>query len=169
MEIVFSNYTDSIGVGAFNDIRDLLITRVSQEIEASLISCKHPSSPQARSAKYGGKIRELVNGLGESFCSCIFSVIFEDQEVADSLQVRFKGRKDIRLNIYFDDPEQLIFDHEGGLGSVMTVDNEDEAYLSYISAKERYIEFGTLQAMIKELKKILTHGVSEPNITEISL
>lgn len=169
MEFLFSNYLDSFGPDSINDFRELMITRVSQEIEASLMSYHHPSSPQVRHDKYGGKIRELVDGLGEHLCSCILSVTFEDPNVVDSLQVRFKGRRDIRLNIYFDDPEQLIFNHEEEMAEAMKVDNEDEAYLSYLSAKERYIEFGTLQAMIKELKTVLSNGLPEPIITKISL
>lgn len=169
MEIVFSNYLDSIGPGYFGDLRELLLTRVSQAIEASLMSYTHPSTAQERHDKYGGKVRELVYGLGEDYCSSILSVVFEDKEVADSLQVRFKGRKDIRLNIYFDDPQQLLFDNEDEERKGMMVDNEDEAYLSYLFDKERYVDFGPLHTIVKELKTILSNGVPRPTITPITL
>lgn len=169
MEIAFANYLDSIEPGDYGDLRELIVTRMSQEIEASLMSFPHSLTAQERHDKYGGKIRELVYGLGEYFSSSILSVIFEDEEVADSLQVRFKGRRDIRLNIYFDDPQQLIFDNDVDERKGMVVDNEDEAYLSFLFDRERYVDYGPLQTIVKELKTVLSNGVPSPTITQITL
>lgn len=169
MRIEFSNYFDTIGGGSFSDFSELIVTRVSQEIEAALMTYTHPSSAQVRHDKYGEKIRELVSGLGETLCSSILSVIFENEEIGDSLQVRFKGRRDIRLNIYFDPPEKLLFDNEVGSHNSMTIMNEDEAYLSYISSKQRFVEFGTLETVIKELKAVLADGLSSSPYTQVVL
>ena len=168
MKTVFSNYFDSLSDN-LTDYQELMITRVSEEIEASLMAREHPSSLQIRHEKYGKKIRELIDGLGEELCYSVLTVIFEDEEAGDSLQVRFKGRSDIRLNIYFDAPELLYFDSEDQPNERMLIDNEDEAYLSYIKAKQRYVEFGTLQTVIEELKTILSDGLSLPLVTPITL
>ena len=168
MKTVFSNYFDSFG-DSKTDFQKLMITVVSEEMESSLMACEHPSSLQIRHEKYGEKIRELINGLGAELCYSVHTVVFEDEESGDSLQVRFKGRRDLRLNIYFDAPEKLYFDNDGQPNDGMLIDNEDEAYLSYFIDKQRYVEFGTLRTVIKALKNILSDGLSLPVASKITL
>lgn len=148
---------------------ELLVSRVAQELESVLFSSQQCPRLQTNRRKYGGKIGELVTGLGSDYCSFIERVSFEPEEDEDSLLIRFKSRKDIRLNIYFDKIEELIFDNETETKNIVPIQNEDEAYLSYISNMQRKVAFGTMKMIVEELREVLSDGIPNPFATQIRL
>jgi len=167
MDYYLSNLPVSEKSDDFAGFDELLVIRVAQELEATLFSTPRYTRMQVNQKKYGGKIGELVSGLGSEYCSFIERVSFEPDEDEDSLLIRFKSRKDIRLNIYFDEIDELIFDNEKGSKSPMP--NEDEAYLSYLSNKQRQVAFGTMKRIVEELREILSDGIPSPFAAQIRL
>lgn len=169
MDFYISNLPELESKDDFAGFDELLVSRVAQEIEANLFSLPSHTRRQASRIKYGGKIGELVTGLGPEYCSFIERVSFEPDDDDDSLLVRFKSRKDIRLNIYFDEIEELFFDNEPGTKNSMPIPDEDEVYLSYVSNKQRQVAFGTMEKVVKELREILSDGIPNPFAAQIRL
>ena len=66
-----------------------------------------------------------------------------DDMIDDSIVVRFVKRKDIRLNIYFDEDSY----DDGSL---------EEAYLSYKSKGVRYVENNSIEEAVRHLKQLLS-------------
>ena len=66
-----------------------------------------------------------------------------DDMIDDSIVVRFVKRKDIRLNIYFDEDSY----DDGSM---------EEAYLSYKSEGVRYVENNSIEEAVRHLKQLLS-------------
>ena len=66
-----------------------------------------------------------------------------DDMIDDSIVVRFVKRKDIRLNIYFDEDSY----DDGSM---------EEAYLSYKSKGVRYVENNSIEEAVRHLKQLLS-------------
>ncbi len=95
------------------------------------------------------KVKELIDGLGTLLDIREDDIVRLDGNMADCVEIRFKARKDIKVNLYVEERQNM---YEGILEPEF---DTDEMYFTYKKNNCRRIMHGTMEKMIAELKLVL--------------
>lgn len=143
------NSTDLIDL----DLKSAYLNRLEDDnYEFSLIEIGRMSS--ARLENVGlppvmKKVKELIDGLGTLLDIREDDIVRLDGNMTDCVEIRFKSRKDIKVNLYVEEKPHLFE------GLVEPEYDEDEMYFTYKKDNRRRIMHGTMEKMITELKAVL--------------
>lgn len=143
------NSTDLIDL----DLKSAYLNRLEDDnYEFSLIEISRMSA--ARLENVGlppvmKKVKSLIDGLGTLLDIREDDIVRLDGNMTDCVELRFKARKDIKVNLYVEEKPQLFKE------LVESEYDDDEMYFTYKKDNRRRIMHGTMEKMITELKAVL--------------